>query len=426
MSKLNTSQQVIADELLKKLEHFTKNYDTNNVTSLIGPAGVGKTFLTKYLIEHLLSKKIKVHASAPTHKAVRVLKNNLKSFGSRVTFTTIHAFLRLKLKPNYQLGIHELIQDNFQTSGNNIVATDILIIDESSMVSEQLYKYITIMITSKRVKGVLLIGDNIQLKPVDNSEMIIMNSDYELTEIVRQARDNSIIAESTFIRECIQKQNFVPLHELLTKETKEITLFDNHDEFINDYLNNKNDKIVASYTNGAVNSYNGEIRYRIHGDVPYIIPGDVLIFQEAYEENKMIVYANNDDIVVKEAELSVDFKTNINYWTITPEDGSQFNIVDKSSLKDWDNYLEYLKNKANSADASAKKVAWRYYFIERAKYAYTKYHYASTIHKLQGSTYEDIYFDFKSIINNTNNYDNLYRLVYVAITRASGNLKVLR
>jgi exodeoxyribonuclease-5 len=51
---------------------------------------------------------------------------------------------------------------------------------------------------------------------------------------------------------------------------------------------------------------------------------------------------------------------------------------------------------------------------------------ASTIHKLQGSTYETLYFDLASLLNNQQiSRDFLYRLVYVAVTRGKKKIKIL-
>ena len=47
--------------------------------------------------------------------------------------------------------------------------------------------------------------------------------------------------------------------------------------------------------------------------------------------------------------------------------------------------------------------------------------YASTVHKSQGSTYREVFVDLNNITKN-NNWREVARLVYVAITRASENV----
>ena len=51
--------------------------------------------------------------------------------------------------------------------------------------------------------------------------------------------------------------------------------------------------------------------------------------------------------------------------------------------------------------------------------------FSSTIHKLQGSTYDTSYVDIFSLVDNEYlSDDEKYRLIYVAITRARKNIKI--
>jgi Holliday junction DNA helicase RuvB len=69
---------------------------------------------------------------------------------------------------------------------------------------------------------------------------------------------------------------------------------------------------------------------------------------------------------------------------------------------------------------------WDKYFKLRDFFSDVQYVFASTIHKLQGSTYETVYFDLLSLLNNRNiSKDSMFRLVYVAITRAKSKVKIL-
>ncbi|MCI0501381.1 MAG: ATP-binding domain-containing protein, partial [Epsilonproteobacteria bacterium] len=60
---------------------------------------------------------------------------------------------------------------------------------------------------------------------------------------------------------------------------------------------------------------------------------------------------------------------------------------------------------------------WKLFFQIKELFVDVKYTYASTIHKLQGSTYETIYIDLTDI-ERMHDKDMMYRLLYVAITRA--------
>ena len=69
---------------------------------------------------------------------------------------------------------------------------------------------------------------------------------------------------------------------------------------------------------------------------------------------------------------------------------------------------------------------WDKYFKLRDSFSDVQYTFASTIHKLQGTTYETVYIDLASLLNNRQiSRDFLYRLVYVAITRCKECMKIL-
>ena len=51
------------------------------------------------------------------------------------------------------------------------------------------------------------------------------------------------------------------------------------------------------------------------------------------------------------------------------------------------------------------------------------YGYALTIHKSQGSTYDDVYIEYSNILTNSREYEKL-KLLYTAITRSSNKLHI--
>ena len=55
----------------------------------------------------------------------------------------------------------------------------------------------------------------------------------------------------------------------------------------------------------------------------------------------------------------------------------------------------------------------------REMYLDYRYHYASTLHKLQGSTYRDVHLDLQGL--GMVDFDTVKRLVYVGLTRTSGD-----
>jgi len=82
----------------------------------------------------------------------------------------------------------------------------------------------------------------------------------------------------------------------------------------------------------------------------------------------------------------------------------------------WGIYYNKLKKLKN---LGIKKKEWRNYYKFKEMYLDYRYHYASTLHKLQGSTYRDVHLDLQGL--GMVDFDTVKRLVYVGLTRTSGD-----
>ena len=429
------------DEIIKV---FNGGFGTN-IASIQGAAGTGKTFLLSIIIKEI-SKSHKVRVTAPTHKACMVLKSKLKEFkvlNGNVSVSTIHSYLKLKLQNNLDTGITELIEDSFNNDKNKKV--DLLIIDESSMVSQQLYDYSLKRLDKGDIKFVLFSGDIYQLPPVDNTSdaMPIMevHNNFKLEKIVRQAQESEVIQQSQLLKKHIEANDFKYIEELFKDCKQEIISIYDQKEFINHYLQNPiTDKVILSYTNESVNQYNFGIRKTIRGDVQQFVVGEEVIFNESYnpKNSDFPIYANNDIIIIGHAELKYHETYKINYWTlnetITDELGKQtlspdrISVVDKGSLEYYYFSLQELAKQAKVAQGHEKKTKWAQYFELKNMFADVRYTYSTTLHKSQGSTYKAVYINVKSLEKMINfiGFDIVYRLLYVGITRTSDKVYLLR
>ena len=73
---LNKGQEAAVTNLI---DFIAAPFDVrNNIQALCGAGGVGKTFVTKYVIDHCKFSSSMIHCAAPTHKACRVLSNATK------------------------------------------------------------------------------------------------------------------------------------------------------------------------------------------------------------------------------------------------------------------------------------------------------------------------------------------------------------
>jgi ATP-dependent exoDNAse (exonuclease V) alpha subunit len=440
----NVISEVIAIEersLLKDVDY------QENFLSLTGAAGTGKSYLTTKIIRYFAKNSdllnYGVCVTAPTHKAVSILRDMFfnEDRGNRIRVTTIHSFLCIKPFIDYKTGEERFRVDN--TKKEKPVAS-LLIVDESSMISTELFKYIVEAYQEGRINSVLFVGDEYQLLPVDNKGVdkniiYTLKKSFKLDKVVRQAKDSNIIKAATELRERIEKKDYIDIFELLKKyESKEIEFIHNKDDFIADFTKNNKwyleDKIIASYYNNSVDGFNNIVRsifWKENGvDKPQqFMNGDYIKFKNLYALNDITLYVNEEIVVLESAELKYNDVLDINYWeckAVNKNDQQKFLVVAKESKSTFNKKLQHIKGLANKEkNYKIRKEIWHIYYTTRDTYANVQYVFASTIHKLQGSTYDSIYIDLFSILNNLNiGMDEKYRLAYVAITRARYNAKI--
>jgi ATP-dependent exoDNAse (exonuclease V) alpha subunit len=311
------------------------------------------------------------------------------------------------------------------------------------MISEQMYGFIQDAIEEERVKAVLFVGDHYQLLPVDSGKNNIFSirHQYKLNEIVRQAKDSYIIKIASAAREIIKNKQYPDIKTFFTKNMdSRITFFHNQEDFLKDFCASKDwyaeDKVIASYRNGDVDSYNRLVRKRYWLDrgvdnIPTLLEGDKVVFQNAYSIGGVLKYSNNEQITLSYAKKKYFDTLKIGYWECKDSNKGEhqelIRIIDPDSTSIFNDKLKKIAKIArNEKYYENRKKMWKTFFEFKGYFADVKYTFASTIHKLQGSTYETVYIDLFNLANNKYiNYDEIYRLVYVAITRASKDIKIL-
>lgn len=157
--------------------------DGNQVFRLFGYAGTGKTTIAKALAEDVGTVKF----ACFTGKAAMVLT------GKGCPASTIHSLI---YKPKDNGEDREM---GFVLNREGEAASaDLIVIDEVSMVGEELGRH---LLSFKR--RVLVLGDPAQLPPVGDSVGFFTKHepDFMLTEIHRQAAGNPIIHLATIVRE---------------------------------------------------------------------------------------------------------------------------------------------------------------------------------------------------------------------------------
>ena len=133
--ELNEDQKTALDNLSKFILK-----DSNDMALLEGPAGSGKTTTLQFLIENVINNSMfgNIVLSAPTHKALKVMKKMIKpELRDQLQFFTLHSLLGLKHQITKE-GNEIFVKDKKTTS--KFTLFDVIIVDESSMIADQLFK----------------------------------------------------------------------------------------------------------------------------------------------------------------------------------------------------------------------------------------------------------------------------------------------
>ncbi len=431
------SQNKAYEEIVAKLENIIKtNMVWDNEISLSGAAGTGKTYITTKLVKALLTN-YHITITAPTHKALQVLRQNLIAQEiTTVDTKTIQSFLNIKLVTDYDKGIQKF--EPIKSNEKDTTTTDILIVDESSMISEDIYNYIIKEIEKSRVKAVLFVGDEYQLLPIDSdtNQIFSIRNKYKLTQIVRQAKDSYIITMATKARSIIKSKQYISIKEFFEDVAfkDKIQFFHSIEEFHNDFCTPdtwaKKDKVIVSFTNKSVDTHNRVIRRKFWEAQNVLNPdtllkGDKVIFQQANVIDEKIIHQNSDIAELSSAIKEYLGSLQIYFWDCKDLQGKPLKVVAPESQGRFEMILNKLAKAAkNNKYYESRKIMWKNFFDLKDMFVDVKYTYASTIHKVQGSTYETVYIDLTEI-ENMRDKDMMFRLLYVALTRASTDVKIL-
>ena len=260
MIQLNSDQQ----QSLEKINEFLQNTNTKSkLFSLVGPPGSGKTTIIKTLFSDGKFWKKRIALSATTNKAVSVIENmfissrhsHTQTF-KNIDFLTIHKLCKIKRHIDNDGNQYFNLDENPKClkSAKSIYTYDIIVIDEASMVNEELFNLLTKL--SKKIPGkIIFVGDSYQLPPINENISLVFRSvfdRYTLTKIERF--DSNILQLTTRIRDAIRDKTKVSLKNL---KSNNLCVFKNFNDWIEDYIKNFNENnIFLAYTNNRCNQIN--------------------------------------------------------------------------------------------------------------------------------------------------------------------------
>jgi exodeoxyribonuclease-5 len=397
---------------------------------LDGFAGTGKTYLMNVVINYIndVSKR-QVLVTAPTHKAVKVIRNHVQD--SRVDFATVHSALGLKEHIDGH-GRITFVKDKYEPC--KLDRYQFLIVDETSMLADELYD--EIQIYASRGLKVLFVGDSLQIPPVSKPDSIPFDRDYrkedgigyaKMERIIRQDAGNPIIEYSAKIREFIYRPTPVPIKE--PKETKQGSIVfipaAVGDDYIKEHIlpeykspefQTDNDHIkILAWRNKTVDKFNNLIRSYIYEqeDLAKILPGERLIAMEPLLEEKQVVIHNSEEMEVLDFTLE------------------EFQVFEDESLKYYNTHVNVMRDLNPYTEFYVKIIhedsEKRYndlLALQAKEFFAVRYSYAITCHKSQGSTYNIAVVREDDVEANRNTYEK-NRILYTACTRPRRDLVVI-
>lgn len=378
-----------------------------------GYAGTGKTFCISELAKSGRYKPEQLVFTAPTNKAVKVLRNYLDAAGlSASPSRTIYSLLGLSMQTNGEVKELTSPEDPVDLS-----TVKLIVVDEGSMVNKFLMRAIEDFVSCP----VIFMGDPAQLPPVGEitSPIWKIGSTDQLTKVMRY--DNAILDLATRLRSIVDH----PAPSIKIETDDPVFRVGKGDlpglfEANLDAIKAGNAKVIA-WRNVRVGEYNQQIRKLIFGAAaidPWL-PGDKIVATAQLKDLDDNTFMRTDEEAVVEACVVGhhpkyrDFE--IFNLLVVLESGRKQTLRVLTPTGDF-----HLNNKLNqlSTDAKAgKRYLWREFWALKEAFHEIKHSYAITTHRSQGSSYNLVFVDLEDILLNKNRQE-AFRSLYVAVTRA--------
>ena len=415
MASLNQEQRDAFADVLAFI-----NDPTRKIHRVSGGAGTGKSFFISKVADDILKHKAQgvplynVAITATTNKAAAVLKNTMQH--RRADIQTIYSFMNLRVHSDFTSGEQRIVP----TAKWTVHHATLIIVDEASMANKSLYDYIDKGTTSDC--KILFVGDQNQLAPVKENISPVYSKNHSesfLTSPVRQQNQQALMDLAEMAKQTVLTGVFTPIVEVpgvidfvTGNQMQGLMERDFHKEDAN--------RRILCYTNARVIDYNLYVRQLRGYTRPYEI-GEILTNNSSAElVDKTRLYTDqvvevlqrgseyeNDHIVpghiIDMVDLVLRDPDTLTIYEVTvcadPEDRQKVLTYWKSRKK-WDRFFKFRDNHPD-----LRSVA------------------ASTTHKAQGSTYDEVIVDLADIGKCTQN-EMAARLQYVALTRPKNRLYI--
>lgn len=405
--------------------------------TLNGPAGTGKTTLTKFILDHIIRNGILgVQLAAPTHQAKKVLS---KLSGQEAS--TIHRLM--KINPNTYED-----QDIFeQREVPDMSKCQVLICDEGSMYDHALVKIILATLPSWCV--IIAIGDRHQLQPVSPGENQTSISPFFTHQSFQQIYLDEVMRSNAPIIDVateIRNGGWFRSHMVDGHGVQGFTSGTALKDFMMNYFDivkapeDLYENRMLAYTNKSVDKLNGIIRRKLYETETPFIKNEVIVMQEPHikelefdgKKFAEIVFNNGQLVRIKDAVYTSTFlrckgvsaQQMINYWDLeveTVEDDEEYQcerikVLPETEINKFQMFLAKVATTYKEMKASGQRPQWADFWKAKRTFLKVRALPVSTIHKSQGISV-DRSFLYTPCIHMAD-ATLASQLAYVGITRA--------
>lgn len=472
MSKNNITLREGQQRALLRLLDFVRS-SQKRVFILKGYAGTGKTTLIKSLISKLKKFNTPYHLVASTGRAAKIMSNITGD-----TTTTVHGLIYKYSDFNQDL--ETIVEDREKTgtdksgqlmlkfevtkAGNNPNTAHIYIVDEASMISDVPDKTSSqAMFGSGRLLHDLLeydingkfvfVGDTCQLPPISQKTSPALTGTYlkstfnisveeaELTEVVRQNKDNDIVLAAQKLRKLYFNPQPWKWAKFPLKGCKNIRMLGSQAELIQLYIKDLkahgyNASTLICTTNRQCDILTNIIRPALGINKLTLATDDLLLVTQnncisGLMNGDLVKITEIGDTVIRRAGLTfltvsvTELFTNKAYSQLIITDiiySNQINLSQEQQKELFiDFYIRMKKEgiKQNSDTFRSRMMSDPYLNALRCVYGY-----AITCHKSQGGEWNNVYLDIpRNFALQPKPF--VYQWMYTAITRTKKNLFVV-
>jgi exodeoxyribonuclease-5 len=417
-------------EATDKLWQFLQGIETYFL--LAGYAGTGKSTIIFATIRQLLNEGKRVVLTAPTNKAVNVLKHIAAKNNIFIPCLTIHQLLGLTLVNRNSEKVLE------RTNISSVRLYDCIFLDECSMVNQQLWQCICEDFNDSLLhsRKLIMMGDPAQLNPVGEkrSPTFSVKNRYLLREIVRQDDRSPVyrFVKTTRVAIASKKKVFkpIPYHQDDSNGAFAVSRSELIEYAINkieqQFKTNPDCFRILCYTNKQVSYYNQQIREAIYGN-----NSPVFVIRERLMSKKPIIAPDGVTVILPTSSefeiVEVGQTTYYGYSTLSltvETDTGERKHIYVLHPQERERYQVELNSKEKKAKSNP--YYWRDYFKFRDDiFATVENCYCLTVHCSQGSTFDECGIDGRDIYKRlrvgeepfSRKLKEYHRLWYVAASR---------